>query len=66
MLDLTILVATLGVVVGRAFRLVRRGGEVLQSSEPKPSRESLPAGISPLVPLAVREPGSTGSDEAIA
>jgi exopolysaccharide biosynthesis polyprenyl glycosylphosphotransferase len=67
MLDMTILMATLGVVLGRAVRILRRGGEVLPPVQSTPSVEPASAGITPLIPTAVRESmASSEADEAIA
>ena len=60
MLDMTILMATLGVVLGRAVRILRRGGEVLPPNQSSPSVGPASAGITPLIPNAVRESMASG------
>jgi exopolysaccharide biosynthesis polyprenyl glycosylphosphotransferase len=59
-MDLTILAATFGVVVSRAFRTLRGGSEILSLTERDKSSNPPSARITPLVPAPVSDAGAVG------
>jgi exopolysaccharide biosynthesis polyprenyl glycosylphosphotransferase len=67
MMDLTILVATLGVVFRRAVRTLRGGSEIVQLPVPEhspdltPTQVAAPALIKPLVATSATDAGAVGS-----